>query len=554
MGFTVDYSTDQLSLTPLAEYYPMRLFGGRGVVAGSTQVFYDSQSSWVSLVIQRRPRYVEDATLVTFAMDGKQPDCVWDRLMLDASIPTETLVTVYSRASNDPELLQAQSWSKEPAPYLRGDGTELPWTPMVPGDGTWELLFQNAIGQYLQLKLELTGNRQSTPRIRALRVHYPRFSYLEHYLPGVYREDGRSASFLDRLLSNFAGFYTSIEDRIATVQALFDAGSAPSDALDWLANWFGVALDPSWSEAKRRLFISNATTFFEARGTVPGLTMALRLTLEDCADDSIFSDPTSQASVRIVEQYKKRWLPPGLLQGATTDIVVPAQVQAALWTPAFGPDELNRRYAASRHIPGTAYPTYLAPSDPLYSQWSAFSMANLGLVPSQADESLDLWITFLQGRYRTITDLNNAYATSYADFTQVGFPSQLPRRSQPLWDWYQFQGILLVDTTAHQFTIFLPMVAADAQSISTQQAKVELVKRVIDLEKPAHTSYQVQFYWAFFRLGDAPPWSGLGPRLRKPCAPIAATRAHREHLSRVFLHRAAAAPASDLQARELLMP
>ena len=60
-------------------------------------------------------------------------------------------------------------------------------------------------------------------------------------------------------------------------------------------------------------------TFFEARGTVPGLTMALRLTLEDCADDSIFSDPTSQASVRIVEQYKKRWLPPGLLQGATTD-------------------------------------------------------------------------------------------------------------------------------------------------------------------------------------------------------------------------------------------
>ena len=244
-AFTADYSTDQLSLTPLAEYYPMRLFGGRGVVAGSSQVFYDSQSSWVPLVIQRRPRYVEDATLVTFAMDGKQPDCVWDRLMLDASIPTETLVTVYSRASNDPELLRAQSWSKEPAPYLRGDGTELPWTPMMPGIGTWELLFQNAIGQYLQLKLELTGNRQQHATASERYVpHYPRFSYLEHYLPGVYREDGRSASFLDRLLSNFAGFYTSIEDRIATVQALFDAGSAPSDALDWLANWFGVALDP----------------------------------------------------------------------------------------------------------------------------------------------------------------------------------------------------------------------------------------------------------------------------------------------------------------------
>ena len=91
--------------------------------------------------------------------------------------------------------------------------------------------------------------------------------------------------------------------------------SAPSEALDWLANWFGVALDPSWSDAKRRLFISNAATFFEARGTVPGLMMALRLTLEDCADQSIFTQPVSQWGVRLVENYQKRWLALGIRQG-----------------------------------------------------------------------------------------------------------------------------------------------------------------------------------------------------------------------------------------------
>lgn len=501
-AFTIDYSTDQLLLTPLPEYYPMRLFGGCGLIAGPNQVFYDSQQNWVPLVIQKRPRFVEEATLLTFIWDGKQPDCVWDRLMLDAAIPAETAVTIYSRAGNDSNLLQAQDWNLEPSLHMRGDGTELPWTPEPAGEATWELLFQYAVGQYLQLKLVLTGNRQLTPRLRALRAYYPRFSYLEHYLPGVYRDDPQSASFLDRLLCNFEGFYTSIEDRIAAVQALFDAVSAPSDALDWLANWFGVALDPSWSDAKRRLFISNATTFFEARGTLSGLMMALRLAVEDCADQSIFTAPVSQQGIRLVEKYQKRRLPPGIRQPASATSGLVSTSPTTAWTPALGADELNRRYAAA--VPGQkVYPIVASPTDPQYQQWTAFSTANLGLVPTSPDTSSLLWPIFLGGRYRSITDLNNAYGAAYSDFTAVPFPAQLPRASKPLWDWYQFQGIELIDAAAHQFTVLLPLLPADAQNTAVQRSKLELVQRVVDLEKPAHTAYDIQFYWAFFRLGDA---------------------------------------------------
>src|SRR2546423_1404165 len=155
----------------------------------------------------------------------------------------------------------------------------------------WELLFQQASCRYMQMKSVLAGNGRLTPAIRALRAYYPRFSYLEHYLPSAYREDQKSASFMDRFLANIEGFYTSIEDRVSTVQALLDASSAPSEALDWLANWFGVALDPAWSEAKRRLFLQNTPIFFEARGTLPGLMMALRLVLEDCAGPGVFITP-----------------------------------------------------------------------------------------------------------------------------------------------------------------------------------------------------------------------------------------------------------------------
>lgn len=506
-AFSTAYDGAQLTLTPLPEFYPMRLFGGRAIVRGVNQVYYDSQNRFVPLVIQRRPRYVEEATLFTKIkdFDSHEPDCTWHRLMLDAAIPSDTQVTVYSRAHNDPDYLALQDWNEEPGPYQRGNGTELPWTVMPADLETWELLFQKARGRYLQLKIVLSGNGRLTPRIRALRAYYPRFSYLKNYLPSAYREDQSSASFVERFLANMEGFYTSIEDRIATAQSLLDACSAPSDALDWLANWFGVALDPAWSESKRRSFLHHATTFFEARGTLPGLMMALRLTLEDCTDPGIFINPVqANNGPRIAEKFRSRRLPLGLLQDMPAESGLPTKLQTAAWTPAQGADDLDQRYQQSLNLtPDKQYPISLPSTDPLYSQWKDFSMSTLGMVPAKPDTGSDLWTTFLRSRYGVLSALNAAYRSTYAAFEDVPFPSALPRQPQPLLDWYQFQGMLLMQATAHQFIVYLPMPLADAQDTQAHKAKFDLARRVVALEKPAHTTFEIKFYWAFFRLGEA---------------------------------------------------
>ena len=67
---------------------------------------------------------------------------------------------------------------------------------------TWELLFQQAKGRFLQIKLQISGNGRSTPRLHAMRLYYPRFSYPDNYLPALYRDDDQSASFLERFLAN----------------------------------------------------------------------------------------------------------------------------------------------------------------------------------------------------------------------------------------------------------------------------------------------------------------------------------------------------------------
>jgi phage tail-like protein len=522
--FDAGYGGDQLTLDPRKEFYPMRLYGGRGIIRGTTaasqatQVYYDSQDRWVPLVQQSRPRYEDESTLFTRVLDGREPDCSWHKIVLDAAIPPDTALTIFSRAHNDPAHLEVQLWVEEPSPYRRGDGTELPWTVTSACLNTWELAFQRASGQYLQLKMVLSGSGRLTPRLRAMRVYYPRFSYLERYLPAVYREDQRSTSFLDRFLANIEGFYTSIEDRVSTVQALLDARSAPGEALEWLANWFGVALDPSWSEDRRRLFLRHATDFFEARGTVPGMMMALRLALEDCADEGVFTSPlglpvgkaaSKQVRVlahtgpRIVEKFSGRRLPLAMLQDAKTDSGLPVKLKTGAWTPAQGADDLDQRWASLNLKNGKQYPISMSTNAGLYPQWRDFSTRVIGFEPAAPPPGSDLWTVFLRSRYGTLIALNTVWRASYSGFADVPFPSVLPRQPGPLLDWYQFQGALLVQAAAHQFTVFLPMPVGDAQNTEAHRAKLDLAQRVVALEKPAHTTFDIQFYWAFFRVGEA---------------------------------------------------
>src|SRR5262249_16973280 len=83
----------------LPEYWPMALYGGRGLVSAGARVYYDSRGDWFPMVRQPRSRYDAERTILTpievdpanktvrHALDGRDPDCVWHRLLMDACIP-----------------------------------------------------------------------------------------------------------------------------------------------------------------------------------------------------------------------------------------------------------------------------------------------------------------------------------------------------------------------------------------------------------------------------------------------------------------------------------
>lgn len=521
-------STGAPSLGARKDFFPMRLFGGAALVASEGGAYYDGFSRFVPLVAQRRPRYAERALVLTQPLDGDAPGCVWHRLLIDAYIPTGTHLRVSSRATDadGAELatdggeqlvtsaLARLPWVDEPEPVLRASGSELPWLRFEArgNQPTWELLLQRARGRYCQLKITLEGDGQHTPRVRALRAYFGRFSYAERYLPACYRDDRASGSLLDRLLANYEGLVTALEDRALALGTLCDPSATPAEFLDWLGRWYAVYLDPGWPPARKRLFLSHALTFFQWRGTARGLRTALRLAFDDCVDDSLFEEEGDRSRnarrFRIVEGFSRRRLPaatpvastpcPGFDSTPLTD--------AQLWQPADGLEPLNRRWRQASES-GEDYPLS-APADTTKAAlWLAFSTSTLGFVPEVGARDRGAWREFLRRRYPSFAEAKAAWGDAFEDvwdsFTDVEPPSALPPSVRALDDWAVFFRTLQpMRAAAHRFSVSLPVRPESAHDAERLRTSLHLADRLIALEKPAHSSYRVELYWALFRVGE----------------------------------------------------
>lgn len=551
-AFTFTSQEDAFALSLVRDYFPMRRFTGKALVAAAQRVYYDFGERWVALAAHPNPRFVAEG-LVTLptanpadAFDGKEIRCAWHRLLIDGCIPDEATVGVETRSADRTELLAGQPWELQPRLYRRGNGSEIPFYRPALGDdrhaGTFEVLLQQVTGRYLQVRLTIAGTRRTTPRLQALRVYYPRFSYLKEYLPAVYRDDPVSASFMDRYLANVEGTYTTIEGHIEQVETLFDTRSVPAEYLDWLADWFGISLDFTWRERTRRMFLAHAPRMFRERGTSAGLVRAIRLALEPCAPESIFDDVpcagrgASGFGVRVVERFRLRRAP-GVVFGDPTELLGPGSTtNLSAWTPARGADPLHvqfraflrQRYANAigdlNDAWGTTYASFDDPALRLSAvrppggkrgaDWQRFVEAEIGFTYTAVSDSDEpLYREFLARRYGQPAAVNEAYrldaTASLNTFEDVNtrlwnarLRVALPDGGTALRDWIQFVSVVVpMARAAHRFTVLVPVGLDD--SLEQQRERRELARRIAEIEKPAHAAFDVRLYWGLFRVGEA---------------------------------------------------
>ncbi|HEV2268652.1 MAG TPA: phage tail protein [Steroidobacteraceae bacterium] len=263
------------------------------------------------------PRYVGTGVWFSTALDSRIGRCTWHRIVLTAEVPARTSLTFATYTSE--VALPIELIAVLPASS---------WTPVpLAASKPHEALILSAPGRYLWLQATLSGDQQCTPRLRELRIEYPRIS-LRRYLPRAFGPDPVSADFADRLLAVFDRGFRSIESQIDRQADWFDPRSARAtspvagapDMLTWLASWIGVTLDRTWSVAKRRHLLQSAARLYPCRGTVPGLRQALLLYLgldeckvrrrpAACAPPCSAAPPPWQPPPLILEHWKiRRWL------------------------------------------------------------------------------------------------------------------------------------------------------------------------------------------------------------------------------------------------------
>lgn len=95
---------------------------------------------------------------------------------------------------------------------------------------------------------------------------------LIEYLPQIYQTD-----FTSRFLAMFEAILLPISWNIDNFDLFMGPDTAPLEFVDWLANWFGISFDATWSEKKRRTLLLEANELFARRGTRYALSRLLEI-------------------------------------------------------------------------------------------------------------------------------------------------------------------------------------------------------------------------------------------------------------------------------------
>lgn len=247
----------------------------------------------------RRPQYFTQArALLQQVLDSGQPDTLWHRIFLDASIPAGCELRLSVRAYNAPEDRGAAPLIAQPAPLWVPRSSELPFGSCLADQkraesGLFEILLQRPDGpvrringRHLQIEVTFSGNGRHTPALYALRVYFPRFSYQEAYLPEFFRQErafdstdavgpANAADFRERFLAALEGVLTPIEGQVAAVEQLLQPQSAPEAHLPWLAELLGASLPAAWPAMRRRRLIRETGLMQQFKGTLAGINLAL---------------------------------------------------------------------------------------------------------------------------------------------------------------------------------------------------------------------------------------------------------------------------------------
>jgi phage tail-like protein len=268
---------------------------------------------------------------ISTGLDSRLPACQWHRIELEMkTLPPGCKLQISTYTDDqwresaeiaNPAMLPERLWeshyrvlgrpareSEQPLPGAVCEEDAEPASLQ-----STEILVRSYPGQYLWLRLQFDGDGYATPEVAAVRVHYPRDSYLR-YLPALYAAEDESRRFLESFLALFQTEWDAIESRLDSIARYFDPAAVPAGAcLDYLARqWLALPLEGDWNAQLKRRLLMAAPAYYERRGTLAGLRRILHVYLANLTGlDELVAEGSTPASPvaaypLLIEGYRKR--------------------------------------------------------------------------------------------------------------------------------------------------------------------------------------------------------------------------------------------------------
>lgn len=290
-----------------------------------------------------------------------------------------------------------------------------------------------------------------------------RSQYLD-YLPGIYHQH----PFLGQFLLPFEEVLTGFEDLLSTIDRYFSPALTDADFLPWLATWVALVLDEEWDEAKRRSLIDQAVELYRWRGTVYGLKSYLK----------IYTG---------LEPEIREWSWPGGMQ-----IGVASQIGATTPFGATVPSDVSYNQIDSMsHRQPPEYNNYYVVNTTDNNgepQLVYYNTDQVERVSVPVDGSVDLWLFGAAGGPSTLVHYASASIARRDRLVDDLFQLEVtdPLGTQTV----QYQGnTFLVDEIElpYRFIVDVRVPVSELDNV-----KLDKVRDIVDLEKPAHTMYYLK--------------------------------------------------------------
>jgi len=305
--------------------------------------------------------------------------------------------------------------------------------------------------------------------------------YLD-FLPAHFQANDFLGKFLLPFERHLGGL-GAILDKMATV---FDPYLTEPDFLPWLGTWVALVLDPEWDETKRRELISKAVDLYRHRGTVKGLKEYLK----------IYTG---------LEPEIREWSWPGGMQMGVSSMIGGLFGQPPL--PVDFPAEplitdLSPLTHVSRYTP--EYKDYyvvqrLDGTEPAYVYYGVNSQKAVHVEFDYENQGLPTETPFVR-----ITDQDG----NVTEFK----PATVSRRDGVIHDVYplesgqgfsaEYKGdtFLIDELFGEDFLPYRFIVDVKIPPDQRDKVRMDKVKAIVDLEKPAHTLYYLKLTYVESRV------------------------------------------------------